>query len=157
MSAECAKMAALTGSIHEGETSVVKVTISWTMCCSSTQCLQGGCIDTWFLIGKKEKWPPARNFCGGTKQKVMASWSTWFLDMKSVSTVSSLVIVWQFQASFHVTSEIIRDIHFKRLPYFHTHLNMLFVTAVFLGHSGRLLVARLTSLTFWHRSFTFKF
>lgn len=42
--------------------------------------------------------------------------------------------------------ETIRDIHCKRLPYFHTHLNTLFVTAVFLGHSRRLLVARLASL-----------
>jgi len=146
MSAECVKMAALTESIYEGETSVVKVTISSTMCCSSTKCSQGGCLDTWFLNGKKDRWPPARNFCDVTKQKVMASWSTWFLDMKSVSTASSLIIAIHFQAVFHVTGETIRDIHFKCLPYFCTHPNKLFVIAVFWGHSRRLLVVRLASL-----------
>jgi hypothetical protein len=146
MSVEYAKMAALTGSIHEGETSVMKITISSTMCCSSTKCLRGGCLDTWFLNGKKDKWPPARNFCDVTKQKVMASWSTWFLDVKSVSTASSLSIAWQFQAVLDVIGETTRDIHCKRLPYFHTHLNTMFVTAVFWGHSRRLLVARLASL-----------
>jgi hypothetical protein len=45
-----------------------------------------------------------------------------------------------------VTGETIRDIHFKHLPYFCTHLNTLFVTALFLGRSRRLLVARLASL-----------
>jgi len=46
VSAEYAKMAALTGSIHEGETSIVKINISSTMCCSATKCLQGACLDT---------------------------------------------------------------------------------------------------------------
>jgi hypothetical protein len=74
MSAVCAKIGALTGSIHEGETSVgVTLPISSTMCCISTTCLQGGCLDTYFLNGKKDKWPPARNVCDVTKQKVMAS------------------------------------------------------------------------------------
>jgi hypothetical protein len=72
--------------------------------------------------------------------------STWFLDMTSVPTASSLLIAWHFQAVFHVTGETIRDIHFKCLPYFCTHLKMLFVTAVFWGHSRRLLVARHASL-----------
>jgi hypothetical protein len=46
MSAKCAKMAALTGSIHKEEMSVMKVTISSTMLCNSTKYLQGGCLDT---------------------------------------------------------------------------------------------------------------
>lgn len=133
MSAECAEMAAFTGSIHEGEMLVVvKLTISSTVCCRSTKCLQGDGLDTWFLNGKKDKWPPARNFCGVTKQKV-SGYEICFQPYYSM-TVPVCIPCDRLESegrSLQVSS------------YFHTHLNTLSVTAVFLGHSRRLRLASL--------------